>query len=180
MYNLDFREVAKGTQSAFLCLCSYKIVLLHVSSVLIVSQLATKMRWSWCLAAELLVDFLETAKTILMNSFGQTNAPALKLQSSPTSGLRWARVGRLNVQGRWKIINLQAMPLRYWGRDALPIGLPSSPEYQGNVAITPPHAVCLHLLSKPANKLSARHIQARWPPRSELHTRAQKSLCRST
>ena len=48
----------------------------------------------------------------------------------------------------------------------------------------PPHgnAVCIHLLSKPANRLLARHILAQWPPNpkihSELHTRAQKSPCR--
>ncbi len=77
------------------------------------------------------------------------------------------------------------MPLRCWGRDALPTGLPSSPEHQRNVAIRgSPHTVCLHLLPKPTNKnyLHAWHILAWWPSntkiRSELHTRAKKSLCR--
>ncbi len=44
-YNLDCREVARGTQSVFSCLCTYSTY---------------DMR---CLAAELLVDFLQKAKT---------------------------------------------------------------------------------------------------------------------
>ncbi len=90
--------------------------------------------------------------------------------------------GRLKIQGRCKIGNLQAVQLSGWKRHAFPTGLPGSPEYPGNVALSGSlYPGCLHLLSKPTSKLPAWHIMAggRSHPKihSKFHAWAQKSTC---